>query len=123
MAKLDDEMVLKYDTICDESSVRHYSLYFLGQEDEAIKWVDGIVAGSPKDVSCLYDRACLLSLMGKTDEALKSLRLAMELGFGDFVHLMHDEDLNNLRQLPEFIELVSKYQQVHDDFCSELVAP
>jgi hypothetical protein len=64
-----------------------------------------------------------MSLMGKTDEALKSLRLAMELGFGDFVHLMHDEDLNNLRQLPEFIELVSKYQQVHDDFCSELVAP
>ena len=82
MAKLDDEMVLKYDTICDESSVRHYSLYFLGQEDEAIKWVDGIVASSPKDVSCHYDRACLMSLMGKTDEALKSLRLAMELGFG-----------------------------------------
>ncbi len=123
MAKLDDEMVLKYDTVCDESSVRHYSLYFLGQEDEAIKWVDGIVAGSPKDVRCIYDRACLMSLMGKTDEALKSLRLAMELGFGDFAHLMHDEDLNNLRQLPEFIELVSKYQQVHDDFCSELVAP
>ena len=47
----------------------------------------------------------------------------MELGFGDFDHLMHDEDLNNLRQLPEFIELVAKYQQVHDDFCSELVAP
>ena len=123
MAKLDDEMVLKYDTICDGSSVRHYSLYFLGQEDEAIKWVDDIVEGSPKSISCHYDRACLMSLMGKTDEALKSLRLAMELGFGDFVHLMHDEDLNNLRQLPEFIELVSKYQQVHDDFCSELVAP
>lgn len=123
MAKLDDEMVLKYDTICDASSVRHYSLFFLGQEEEAIKWVDGIVAGSPKSIGRHYDRACLMSLMGKTGEALKSLRTAMELGFGDFDHLMHDEDLNNLRQLPEFIELVAKYQQVHDDFCSELVAP
>ena len=123
MAKLDDEMVLKYDTICDASSVRHYSLFFLGQEEEAIKWVDGIVAGSPKSIGRHYDRACLMSLMGKTDEALKSLRTAMELGFGDFDHLMHDEDLNNLRQLPEFIELVAKYQQVHDDFCSKLVDP
>lgn len=123
MAKLDDEMVLKYDTICDDSSVRHYSLYFLGQEDEAIKWVDGIVAGSPKSISRHYDRACLMSLMGNIDEALKSLRTAMELGFGDFEHLMLDEDLTNLRQLPEFMELVAKYQQVHDDFCSKLVDP
>lgn len=49
-----------------------------------------------------YNLACSLSLLKRFDEALTSLRRALELGYDDFEYLGTDPDLQALRQSPQF---------------------
>lgn len=119
IAKVDAEKILQVDTIGNANSIRHYALYILGREQEAIDWLNSIEA---TDVSKerYYDKACLLSLMGKTEESLQNLQKAFEAGYCFFNHVMRDFDLENVRQLPSFMPLVDKYRQLHDETCAKL---
>lgn len=58
-----------------------------------------------------YNAACTFARIGRTDEALDALRRAFEAGFANFYHIAWDDDLDNLRALPEFDELISTYKQ------------
>lgn len=122
MAKADAMRVLQVDTVCDGNSVRHYALFIMDREQEAIDWVNSV---QTTDVSRdrYYDAACLFSMMGKTEEALQQLEKALEAGYAYFNHVMHDNDLDNIRQLPQFMPLVEKYKQKHDEKCSQLIEP
>ena len=123
LAKANYEEILKADTKCNSSSIRHYALLELGKEKEAEEWINNIVATAPNNAGVRYDQACLLAQIGKTKEALASLSKALELGYNSFNHMMNDTDLENVRQLPEFIPLVEKYKKVQDNKCSQLVEP
>lgn len=123
LEKADLDMVLQLDTVCSSGSIRHYALYFVGKSDEAIQWVDAIVAQAPHRGSRHYDRACLMSLMGKMDEALKSLEAALKAGYRAFDHMMHDTDIANLRKMPEFMPLIEHYKQEQDAMCAALIEP
>ena len=122
MAKADAMRVLQVDTVCDGNSVRHYALFIMDREQEAIDWVNSV---QTTDVSRdrYYDAACLFSMMGKTEEALQQLEKALEAGYAYFNHVMRDNDLDNIRQLPQFMPLVEKYKQKHDEKCSQLIEP
>ena len=65
----------------------------------------GICPGEP---TFHYNLACSLSLIGKLDEALSSLRTAIERGYDDWEHLARDEDLEQLRKLEAFDRLVAE---------------
>ena len=56
-----------------------------------------------------YNLACSYALMNKKDEAFKSLERAIELGYGDMVHLKKDSDLKNLHDDPRFATLIDKF--------------
>ncbi len=60
----------------------------------------------PGDESIFYNLACSEALLGKRDEALKSLRRAVELGYMDLVHILKDKDLASLQNEPAFLEIV-----------------
>ncbi len=56
----------------------------------------------PRNDSALYNMACSYALMGKVDEAIESLKRAIEAGFVDRAHILADRDLKNVRQDPRF---------------------
>ncbi|MCZ6688433.1 MAG: tetratricopeptide repeat protein [Planctomycetota bacterium] len=57
-----------------------------------------------------YNLACTYSLWGKTDEALRSLGLALENGFRKFRHMEKDEDLDPIRDDERYKELLDRFQ-------------
>lgn len=120
-AKEDFEMVVKLDTSVTDGSCRHYALHFLGKDDEAKEWMDKLIAGDPDDSGNYYDMACLYSRMGKHDEAVDALRTAFEKGYRMFPHIENDNDLDPIRSLPSFIELMEEYRLKHENFLSEFM--
>ena len=110
LANADFEKVLEIDTMAEDGSCRHYALHALGRNQEAIEWMDKIIENAPYYAGNWYDKACLLARMGRTDEALEALKTAFEKGFRGFVHLEHDNDIDPLRNLPEYKALINQYK-------------
>jgi hypothetical protein len=47
--------------------------------------------------------------MNKKDEALSALKTSFEKGNNNFKHISIDDDLDNIKQTPEYISLYSKW--------------
>lgn len=62
----------------------------------------------PEDPVVFYNLACSLSMTGHLREAIESLECAVELGYDDFAHIEADTDLDALRELPGFSELIAR---------------
>lgn len=120
-AKEDFEMVVKLDTSVTDGSCRHYALHFLGKDDEAKEWMDKLIAEDPDNSGNYYDKACLYSRMGQLDEAIDALRTAFEKGYRRFPHIENDDDLDPIRSLPSFIELMEEYRLKHENFLSQFM--
>ena len=109
-ARADYEKVLELDTIPEEGSCRQYALLGLGRETEALEWMDQIIARDTMNAGNYYDKACLYGRMGMLDESLAALDTAFQKGFRRFAHIEHDDDMDPLRGLPRFKELVDHYR-------------
>lgn len=71
--------------------------------------VDHVLSGlCPDDPGVWYNLGCSLSLLGRIEEALETLRRAVELGWSDRQHLLDDADLEPVRTHPDFRELLRK---------------
>ena len=110
LAKPDFEKVLELDTIADGGSLRHYALLFLDKKDEAVAWMNKIIDTDKDYNGSYYDKACLLSLMGKSQDAIAALKVSLEKGYRSFIHIERDSDLDSIRNLPEFIALIEEYK-------------
>ena len=108
-AKADFEEIIKQDTLV-YGSCRHYALHFLGRDDEAVEWMEKIIADDPTDSNNYYDKSCLMARMGRLEESVEALRKAFELGYRSFVHIEHDDDMDAIRELPEFKALIEEYK-------------
>ena len=108
-AKADFEQVLVADTTID-GSVRQYALHYLGRDAEALAWMDSMLVAEP-DRGNYYDAACLYALTGRTEQALNAFDKALSLGYRDFQHIAVDTDLDAIRDLPRFTEILNKYRQ------------
>jgi tetratricopeptide (TPR) repeat protein len=113
-AKYYYEQVISIDTAVSIDNIqRVFALTRLGRQEEAIAFSNKILA-LEKTNSQYYNRACMFSLMGKKTEALENLRMAFELGFNDFEHIKIDDDLNNIRLLPEFKKMAEDWKKNFD---------
>lgn len=110
-AKSDFERILELDTIATVGSCRQYALYFLGQESEAVQWMQTMIESASDKAGCYYDAACLYARMNKTEEALAAFDKCLSLGYKRFKHIEVDDDLDNIRSLPRFTEILNKYRQ------------
>lgn len=108
-ANADFNKIIEIDTI-PENSCRQYALMYMGSFDEAIEWNQKILDNSP-DAGNYYDAACLFSRMGKKSEAIKFLKESFELGYKNFVHIESDTDLDALRDMQEYKDLINKYKK------------
>ena len=118
-ADADFEKILQLDTVAQSGSCRQYALHFLGKNQEATDWMEKIIASDPENNGCYYDKACLLSRMGRMEESITALRTALEKGFRSFAHLEHDDDLDQVRGYQEFISLVNEYKAKHESYMKE----
>lgn len=113
VADADFKAVVEKDTVLSDSSCRQYALHFLGRDKEALEWQDSLAAKFPDEPGTYYDEACLYSRMGRTEDAVKAIKTAFEHGYNNFRHIADDDDLDPIRDIPEFVSLVEKYKAEH----------
>ncbi|MBQ9584116.1 MAG: TIGR02281 family clan AA aspartic protease [Bacteroidales bacterium] len=118
-AEADFEKVVQLDTVASNVSCRQYALHFLGRDKEAEEWMDKIIADDPEDTGNYYDRACLYARMGRLEESVAALRTSFEKGFRRFAHLRADDDMDPIRDLPEFKALVEEYEAKHAEYLKQ----
>jgi clan AA aspartic protease (TIGR02281 family) len=115
----DFEMILEKDTVADAGSCRQFALRLLGKDDEALAWMDKILAEDGEEDGAYYNQACLLSLMGKKTEALAALRTSMEKGYRSMKHMEMDDDLDAIRDMPEFKALIAEYEVKREEVVAQ----
>lgn len=69
-----------------------------------------LVAARPADPTAHYNLACRYALLKQPDQAIGSLRKAVELGYRDFAYMLEDRDLDSIRKDPRFRQLVREYR-------------
>ena len=109
-ANADFEEILKQDTVAEEGTCRMYALHFLGRDAEAIEWMDQVIENDPDEKGNYYDQACLYARMGKSQESVAALRTAFEKGYRTFAHIEADDDMDAIREMPEFKALIKEYK-------------
>lgn len=80
-----------------------------GQYQQGLEMDLRLVALLPDDEVALYNLACSLSLVGRLQESIETLRRAIECGYDDLEYFLLDSDLDNLRDEPEFLQLLEDY--------------
>ena len=104
----DFEMAVQLDTIPEEGSCTMYALWHLGRKDEAIEWMNKMLASSDAQ-GIRYEAACLYSLMGENEKSLYYLEESLKGGNKRYSHIMIDSDLNNIKNTEAFYDLMKKY--------------
>jgi clan AA aspartic protease (TIGR02281 family) len=114
-ANEDFKSILSLDTIVAKNgNCRQYALFHLGRKEEAISWSNKILEQYPTDGN-YYDATCLYSLMNKSNEALAMLKLAFQKGYNNFFHISADDDIDNIRNLSEFKNLLTEWKNIFDE--------
>ena len=112
LAEADFQKVIQKDTVVEDGTCRQYALHFLGNDQEAIEWMDKLIKSDTEDPGHWYDKACLLARMGRLDESVDAIKKSFEKGYRKFPHLKNDDDLDPIRERDDFKELVKKYEDL-----------
>ena len=79
-----------------------------GDAENALQYTNQARAISPDDVYLIYSEAMVKTMIGKPEDALKSLRLAFEKGY-PAQEAWNDPELQKLQALPQFLQLVNQF--------------
>jgi adenylate cyclase len=87
-----------------------FALLRLGEREEAIRWMEESVARAPNDSIVHYNAACLYALAGDADRAIDCLaNCHRKVGNLNREWLMHDSDLDSVREHPRFQEILDLF--------------
>lgn len=78
----------------------------VGRKEEAKAQAAKAIELSPDDPLMLYNASCFYAQMGEKENALRSLKEAIAVGYGNYEWLKRDTDLDSLRDDPEFKEII-----------------
>ena len=118
----DFNQILQKDTIIEDGSCRQYALFFLGKKKEAKEWMQKLIETNQNLKGHYYDATCLYCRMGELEQALKFLRLSLENGYKAINHILIDDDLDVIKNLPEFQEIINEHLNKTEDsnlFCQK----
>lgn len=113
-AEADYKKVIELDTIPGNSSCTQYAYLELGQKEKAVEFMNNVIEKDPDDAGNYYDAACLHSRMGQLDKSIEFLQTALKKGFRRFAHLEMDDDLDAIRELPEYKKLIQQYKSIFE---------
>ncbi|MBU3807333.1 MAG: tetratricopeptide repeat protein [Candidatus Phocaeicola faecipullorum] len=111
-AKADYEKVVELDTIPGGNSCAQYAFWGLGQKEQAVDFMNRIIQSDSSNAGNYYDAACLYSRMGEFDQAMHYIEIALEKGYRRFAHIQQDDDLNPIKEMQRFKELIQEYTQM-----------
>jgi len=88
------------------------ALYYARKGDarNGLQYIQQARSINPGDVQLLYSEALVKALVGKPEDALKSLKLALEKGYSP-QEAWNDPELQKLQALPQFSKLVKDYSK------------
>ncbi len=81
-----------------------------GDAANALQYTNQARALGPDDVQLMYSEAQVKTMIGKPEEALKPLRLALEKGY-PAQEAWNDPELQKLQVLPQFSQLVNQFSK------------
>lgn len=111
LARKDYEMLLdvEKDSVLNSDSWTPFAYSGLGNREKAVETMQTIMANDTTDrLVSLYNSACLYARLGDKKEAMRYLREAVDGGYNEFDHIEKDYDLDPLRDMPEYRELMSR---------------
>jgi len=82
-----------------------------GLFEEGLRVDERLVQLRPDDEIVLYNLACSYSLMNRVNEALRTIKKAINCGYEDFEHMESDDDLLNLKKDSRFIRYFSRIKK------------
>jgi tetratricopeptide (TPR) repeat protein len=111
-AKKDFEYVIKLNS---DSIYIAFSYYFMGNKEKAISIFKEMLrrVGNNINEKCViyYSQARLFSLDGNKSEAIKLLNSVVLLRGTDYYGFGTEDDFDNIRNSPEFIEIINKFKK------------
>ena len=99
----------RYPDYVDVLRVQGNNLTIKGRFAEGLKIDKRLVKLRPTDPLIHYNLACSYALLNRKDQAIVTLRRAVELGYRDFRYLRQDKDLEAIRHDPRFRQLLHEY--------------
>jgi Flp pilus assembly protein TadD len=79
-----------------------------GRIADGLKMDRRLVKLQPQNATAHYNLACSLALSKRRGDALNELKRAVQLGYRDLDWIQQDPDLEPLKNLPEFRELLKE---------------
>jgi tetratricopeptide (TPR) repeat protein len=94
----------------DVLRVQGNNLTLKGRYAEGLQIDKRLIQLRPTDALAHYNLACSYALLKRPDQAIKTLRRAVELGYRDFRYMREDHDLDSIRHDPRFRQLLREYE-------------
>lgn len=95
----------------DVLRVQGNNLTLKGRYAEGMQIDKRLVSLRPSDPLAHYNLACSYALLKRPEQALKTLRRAVELGYRDFRYMREDRDLDTIRHDPRFRQLLREFEK------------
>lgn len=105
------QQVIEMDSIAEDGCCLQYAYVALGERDKAVEVMDSIIALNPNNIGNYYDAACVYSRLHEKENAIKYLHIALEKGYRKFRHIDQDDDMDFIRDTPEFQSLMEEFNK------------
>lgn len=112
VAQVDDQDAM---SSRDQTTLRMVQLAQAGKIVEARDVLRGFLEQHPTDGTMLYNLACFDLVLSEPDQAMIDFERALVNGYSNFRLIDNDKDLDPLRHIPRFSELVSQYEHQFRD--------
>jgi tetratricopeptide (TPR) repeat protein len=103
-------ILMQFSDYVDVLRVQGNNLTLKGRYAEGLQIDKRLVGLRPHDPLAHYNLACSYALLKRPEQALKTLRRAIELGYRDFRYMREDRDLDSIRHDPRFRQLIREFE-------------
>ena len=86
------------------------NLTLKGRYEDGMSVDKRLIQLRPTDFLAHYNLACSYALLKQPEQAIKTLRRAVELGYRDFRYMKQDRDLESIRRDPRFKQLLREFE-------------
>ncbi len=86
-------------------------LVALGEKAKGLDWIRSAIKLAPHDPMVLYNAGCVFALLDMPEEALGNLEAALREGITQLAWYENDSNLDRLRGLPRFQQLLDRLAQ------------
>ncbi len=102
-----EEALRKYPESSRPAQLGATALASVGEAEEAKRWMERALAIDPDDTHIRYNAACMWAQLGESDRAFDLLeQWAEHVGHENKDWMLHDPDLDSLRDLPRYGKLI-----------------